>query len=179
MTYSAVFFLAILGFSYSQAYDCQNALPFTAFEQQSVKIFVGRFYWSTENGVPVEQVEDVCIKTGTISAYDVRGRETDAYYCLKPQAHEIFSCATTLNGETAEIAVLPVTWIRSWNPSDVREYRFHAYVMDVNHPDIYMDVFSRTLSLNLTQDNIITEGAIKNGPGDSRDGFFIRVEFLK
>lgn len=179
MTRAAIILLTFFWFSYSQAYDCQNVPPFTPLEQQSVKISVGRFYWSVENGVPIENVEDVCSKTGSISAYDVRGRETDAYYCLKPQTREVFSCATTLNGQAAEIAVLPAAWIRNWSPSDVREYRFHAYVMDVSHPDIYLDVFSRTLSLNLAKDSIITEGAIKSGPGDSKDGFFIRVEFQK
>lgn len=173
------FILTVFLSSFAAAYDCQNVPPFTPLESQSVKISVGRFYWSIEDGTPIENVEDVCTKRGAVFAYDVRGRETDAYYCLKPQTHEVFSCPTTLNGQAAEIAVLPATWIRTWNPSDVREYRFHAYVMDVNHPDIYLDVFSRTLSFDLAKGSVITEGAIKNGPGDAKDGFFIRVEFQK
>lgn len=169
-----VFPISLLG-----ATDCRSVAPFTPFEEQSVKVSVGRFFWTTVDGEAVQNFEDVCARTGTISAYDVRGREADAYYCLKPAAQEVFSCATTLNGRAAEVAVLPATWIRTWTPSDVREYRFHAYVMDLADSQNYLDVFSRTLSTRLTKDDVITEGAIKNGPGEARDGYFIRLEFVK
>ena len=165
--------------SLTQSYDCSKVPPFTPFEQQNVKVYVGRFSWDKNSGQPIENVEDVCLKTGVINAYDVRGGEADAFYCLKPQAQEVFTCATTLNGKLAEIAVMPVTWIRNWKPSDMREYHFHAYVMDQANSDVYQEAFARTLSFNLTKEYVITEGAIKNGPGEAQDGFFIRVEFQK
>lgn len=157
------------------ARDCSAVKPFKKIGSQKAHITVARFLW-TANG---QSEEDVCKGDVTVSAYDVRGREDDAFYCLVPKESEVLTCKTLMDSESSTISVVPASWIRSWKPKDVREYRFHAYINKNNKPDFYLDVFSRLLQDKISPQNLIVEGAIKTGPGNRTDGYFVRVEFKK
>lgn len=157
------------------AYDCSKSQPFPPMGEQTVKVTVSKFSWDHGQS----NYEDVCSTTLSINSYDVRGREEEAYYCLKPSVAEIVICKTQINNESAEVEILPASWIRTWQISDMREYRFHAYVVKDNDPDFYYDIFSRVLSLDLKPQNLILEGSLKTGPSNPGDGFWIRTEFQK
>lgn len=168
--------LAILLFSAAAAAkDCATVQPFKSIGSQKVHVSVMRLFWTADG----QEQEDVCSGDVTVSAFDVRGREDDAYYCLKPAASSILGCSTTLDGEKAEVSIVPASWIRSWKPKAVREYRLHTYVVKAASPDFYIDVFSRSLTTKLKAQNLIVEGALRTGPANQGDGYFVRAEFKK
>lgn len=171
-----IFILTILIFSdLLQARDCSNLKPFKKIDSQRVHISVSRFFWTADE----EGQEDLCAGDLDISVYDVRGREEDAYYCLHPKESEVFTCKTILNGEDAAMFIVPASWMRRWKPKDMREYRFHSYVVKTNDSNFYFDIFSRSLSTRLSSQNLMIEGAIKTGPGNRSDGYFVRAEFKR
>ena len=170
-----IYIILLLSSLNALTYDCSNVKPFIPNGQQIIKIAVSRFTWSQG-----EQVfEEVCNSSSTIKWYDVRGREEEAYYCLKPEPNEVGTCKTMIGSEPAEIEIVPASWIRTWQPNSRREYRFHAYIIKEANPNFYYDIFSRSLTENLISENIIIEGALKTGPGNPDDGFWVHVEFLK
>jgi hypothetical protein len=122
---------------------------------------------------------DICNDEVQISTFDVRGREAEAFSCLNPEPNQILSCETKLNGDLATITIVPASWARAWKPKSVREYRLHAYVQKKSNSDFYYDLFSRTLSANLKLQNLTLEGALKTGPANPDEGFFIRASFKK
>jgi hypothetical protein len=156
------------------ANDCSSIAPFHPSGQQTVRVTVVRMAW--DKGTPTD--EEVCSKSTTIRWFDVRGREEEAYYCLKPNAEEIIFCETSLASEPAEIAVIPASWIRTWQPQPVREYRFHAYILKKRDPQFYYDVFSRALVQSLSSQDLVVEGALRTGPSNPDDGFWVRLEFF-
>jgi hypothetical protein len=157
------------------AYDCSKVRPFAAGGSQKVSITVSKFAWS--DGVETER--QICQSSTKLDWYDVRGREEEAYYCLKPGAKEVIVCKTTLNGDEAEVQIVPASWIRNWEKKDIREYRFHAYVLKEKEPDYFYDIFARSLQDSLKAKHTIVEGALKTGPGNPEDGFWLRAEFQK
>ena len=168
----AFFFLAP---QYSWGKDCLGVKPFSPIATQKIQATVARFYWLGGK----QENEDVCTASISINAYDVRGREEDAYFCLKPNESQIIKCKTKLNGDDAEITIVPASWIRTWKPAAVREYRFHAYIGKIKDSNVYLDLFSRTLSFNLNGERSVIEGALKTGSGNQADGYSVRTEFLK
>lgn len=161
------------------AYDCSSVQPFHPISTQYVRIFTARFYWRTDGGVEREENEDICSGEVTVPVFDVRGREEEAYYCLKPFPTQVLMCPTVRDGQPVEIVVVPASWIRNWTSAPARDFRFHAYVESPTDPK-YLDVFSRTLSFDLTDQHLLVEGAIKAAPNDPlTDGYFVRVEFMK
>lgn len=84
-----------------------------------------------------------------------------------------------IDSDPSEIQIVPASWIRNWSPNSRHEYRFHAYIIKESNPKYYYDIYSRSLIENLASENIIIEGALKTGPDNPQDGFWIRVEFLK
>jgi hypothetical protein len=162
------------------AVDCAKIKPFRSFKKgQTFKIEATQLTWKTENGTSVEDAVDICKVDGKIQAYDIRGREDEALVCLKPDKKTVYSCETTLNGKPAKIYFLPAVWVRTWKPKDAREYRFHAVVQSDANANDYIDVFARSLSFNIKAADTVTEGAIKNGPQTSKEGFFVRAYFQK
>lgn len=136
------------------AYDCSTVIPFNPSGHQAAKITVSKFKW--DQGIP--SYEDVCSKSVMINWFDVRGREEEAYYCLKPNISEVVNCNTTLGDDAAEVDVLPASWVRISGSSTLREYRFHAYVIKEKDPQFYYDIFSRSLLSDLSTQNVIVEG---------------------
>lgn len=169
------FMILILTSQFSTAGDCSAVKPFRKAGSQKVHVSVARLFWVGS----VQHDEDVCSVELKVDAYDVRGREDEAYDCLKPRDSEIVSCQSTLDGEAAEITVVPASWLRTWKPQDRREYRFHSYVVKTANPKFYLDIFSRSLSSKLSPQSLILEGALKTGPGNTRDGFYVRAEFKR
>jgi hypothetical protein len=169
--------LFILGLSWlsssAVAYDCSSIRPFVPGGQLTAKVSVSKFSWN--NGQP--DYQDVCSVSKSVRWFDVRGREEDAYYCLKPLPAEVATCDTELDGDPAQVEVITASWVREWQPTPVREYRFHAYVVKKSDPGFYLDVFSRNLSGNLDPENIVIEGSLKTGPSNPKDGYWVRVEF--
>lgn len=158
--------------------DCSVVAPFTPIDSQVVAIDIARFYWTTDAaGNPVNDVEDVCSKDVVVPGYDIRGRENDAYYCLTQPMTSVAVCDTTWNGEPAVVGVRPASWIRQWTGGDRRDFHFHAFVSKESRPESYIDLFSRTLTKELGPQSIILEGAMKNGPGDGGDTYWIRAEY--
>ena len=141
----------------------------------TAKVSISKFIWSHGQS----DYKDVCSLSKSVRWFDVRGREEEAYYCLKPLSSEIAICDTELNGDPAEIEVVAASWVRNWKPSSVREYRFHAYIVKKADSEFYLDLFSRNLSFNLDPENNIIEGSLKTGPSNPKDGYWIRVEFQK
>lgn len=161
--------------NFAFAKDCSTVKPFKQIGSQKAHVTVVRIFWATSG----QDQEDVCSGDLVVSAYNVRGREDDAYYCLKPKESEVLTCKTLLDGTPATISVIPATWIRNWKLSDVREYRFHSYINKNDTPDFFLDVFSRVLQSKLSAQSLIIEGALKTGPSNRNDGYFIRAEFRK
>lgn len=157
------------------ARDCSTVKPFKSDGLLTVRVTVSRFIW--KDGELVD--EDVCHGDLKIPSYDVRGREDDAFYCLQPKSNEFLSCQTRIGRDPAELTVVPATWIRKWTPKEAREYRFHAYVVKKQDPSFYYDVFSRALLNHLDIQSTLVEGALKTGPHNKSDGFFVRTEFQK
>ena len=160
----------------AEGFDCSKIKPFSPNGAQRVELAVSRYYWTKEGH---SDWEDLCKGSLKIASYDIRGREEEAYYCLKPAATEILLCKTILNGDAAEIAVVPATSIQNSKHGDIRTYRFHSYVYKVSNPDYFYDIYSRSSSANLSLQNITVEGALKTGPKNPDDGFWIRAEFRR
>lgn len=163
--------------SISQAYDCENVPPFTPMEQMNIKISLTRFFWEMEDGKLVEKTQQVCEREGTVSAYDIRGREEEAFYCLKALDPETFMCATIYKQRYAFAITVPASWIRKTNEGDRREFRFHTYVVPDGNHEAYLDIFGRTLSPNLEKQEIRVESSVKPIPHENEEGFFVRAEF--
>jgi hypothetical protein len=157
------------------AYNCSAVKPFIPGGIQNVTATVSKFSW--KEGLNSD--EQICHVSTQFHWYDVRGREEEAYYCLKPDATEVISCNTLFNGEEAVVQLVPASWIRTWGSSDAREYRFHAYIVKVKKPDYFYDVFARSLQESLKIESITVEGSLKTGPANPDDGFWIRAEFQK
>lgn len=172
-----ILFRAIFLITFSDAFasDCSAVGPFIPIGQQEVKATISKFRWEQENPI----YEDVCIQSTKVSLFDVRGREEEAYNCLKPDPIEVITCKCTLESNAAQIKVIPASWIRTWQPNPLREYRFHAYVVKEADSKFYYDIFARSLSTELASQNIILEGSLKTGPSNPIDGFWIRLEFVK
>lgn len=175
MAMKLLFPLFFLISSQAMAFDCSSAKPFVAKGSQKVAVTVSKISW--KNGANTD--EQICESSTNVRWFDVRGREEEAYYCLKPTPQEVITCKTKLNGDEAEIEVVPASWIRTWKPSAVREYRFHAYVVKVKTPDYLYDVFSRSLQDSLESKNLIIEGSLKTGSANPTDGFWVRADFQK
>lgn len=163
-----------MGTEITFAKDCRGVRPFFPQGQMRATVTINRLYWN-QQGVPSE--EAVCRGFVQVSSYDVRGREEEAFYCLQPKESEIVVCNTQLDGALAQIQVVPATWVRNWTPSSVREYRFHAYVQKVQNPGFYYDVFARSMSFQIMPQNTVIEGALKTGPANVQDGYYVRVNF--
>ena len=157
------------------AKDCSQVKPFAPNGAIKANVTISKFTWKDSHHVD----ENICSGSINIPSYDVRGREDDAFYCLQPKPSELLSCKTKISLDDAEITIIPATWVRHWKPKDVREYRFHAYVVKTSNSDFYYDVFSRSLSEKISLKNLVLEGAIKTGPANAMDGYFIRVDFKK
>lgn len=157
------------------SYDCGPVAPFDSKGQLSIRVSVSKLKWDQSFLVN----EDVCVESVKLNWFDVRNREEEAYYCLKPEPQEVLTCKTTLADGDAEVAIVPASWIRAWSPNPVREYRFHAYVVKKSDPQFYYDIFSRSLLPDLSSQDVIVEGSLRTGPSNPDDGFWIRVEFLK
>ena len=155
------------------AYDCTTIKPFTPGGTHTVKVDVSKLKWS--EGEP--KYEHICTQSVTVNWFDVRGREKDAYYCLKPKPQEVITCPTLLDGASAKVYILPASWVRTWTYGPVRSYRFHAYVVKDDDPNYFFDVFSRSLSFELAPQKIIIEGSLKTGAHNPEDGMWVRAEF--
>ncbi len=175
-----LFFLLIISQTGFSAVDCDSIKSFKTFKKgQSFKIEATQLLWKkTESGMSEDSAE-ICRIEGKIEAFDIRGREDEALACLKPDKKTVYSCETSLSGKPAKIYFLPSIWVRDWNSKRAREYRFHALIKSDSKPDLYLDVFARTLSYNIKAADIVTEGAIKSGPAGGLEGFFIRAQFQK
>lgn len=171
-----VFLTLVVIFSFRAfAYDCSSIKPFLPKGSQRVVVTVSKFSW--KNGVNID--EQMCQSSILLRWYDVRGREEDAYYCLKPNPLEVITCKTSLNGDDAEVQVVPASWIRGWKPRTVREYRFHAYFVKTKKPDYFYDIFARSLQDNLKTRNVVVEGSLKTGSANPDDGLWVRTDFQK
>lgn len=157
------------------AKDCSKVPSFKSIGTQTVHVSVRHSYWKSGN----THDEKICSGDLIIPAFDVRARENEAYHCLKPKASEVLTCKTHLDREPAEISVVPASWIRTWNPKDNREYRFHSYIVKTSKPKFFIDVFSRSLSPLLASQELTLEGALKTGLANPQDGYHVRVEFKK
>lgn len=142
---------------------------------QNVTVSAARFYW--QNGQ--QQTEDICSVQRALPIYDVRGRENDAYYCLKPLESQIATCTTQYGGETAMVSVVPASWIRTFDNQDLRSFNFHAYIQPAGNPSGYLDIFARTLTSHLENQNIIIEGSKTAGESSPlNEGYWVRVRFI-
>jgi hypothetical protein len=159
----------------AQGYDCSGKPPFNPGGSIDVQATVSRYIWNHGN----PEFEDVCVGSTSINWFDVRGREEEAYYCLKPAKSEIMVCKTKLGGDSAKIDIISSSWIRDWKSEPIREYRFHAYVTKMNNPGFYYDIFSRALSFILDPQPLVVEGSLRTGPSNPEDGFWIRLDFKK
>jgi hypothetical protein len=171
----AVIFVAPIALcpSRSIALDCSKEAPFAEVGRVKVGIELARFSQSDK-----DSNEDSCSGEVIISAFDVRGRENSAYYCLKPAPGEMLSCKSAINGVVAWVNVVPAVWIRSSKGASLTEVRFHAYVQENARPDAYIDIFSRTLSEAFPRNKIILEGASSYGPASCQsDNYWVRTTF--
>lgn len=134
-----------------------------------------RLYW--QSGILKE--DRICEGNTLITVYDVKHREQEAHDCLKPNPIEIKSCKTRLNGKEAQIQVVPAIWLRNWQNTVKRGYRFHSYVVTKEETNKFYDIFSRSLQDDLASQNLILEGAFRTGSKDPQDGYHVRVDFQK
>ncbi|MGZ3774393.1 MAG: hypothetical protein ACXVCY_11480 [Pseudobdellovibrionaceae bacterium] len=169
--FSFIFLPAITAFGF----DCSKIKPFKQLGAQEIHVEATRFFLS-ENS---EKSEDLKPKTGKIRVFDVRGREEEAFWCLKPLDSEIITFDTMLDGKPAQIQVVPASWIRSFQKNVLREYRFHAYVVDAKDSYNYLDLFARSLKDSPDHSRTIIESAIKPSAQRNANGYFVRAEFLK
>lgn len=158
----------------SYAFDCKNTKPFSSAGNYKVKVSVSRFEWI--KGKNIELV--VCTSFKGLNWFNVQAREDEAFYCLKPNASEVSTCKVKLNGDEAEIQVVPALWIRNWKLQIAQEHRFHAFVVKNKKPGYFYDIFSRSLSFDLKPKTLTLEGAMKTGSDNPEDGYWIRVDFL-
>ena len=166
-------FSSFLYFALSWAIDCSQVKDFRSTTSQTAEIHVSQIQW--QNGV--EEDKDLCSGKVKIPVYDVRGREAEAYQCLKSSPQNILQCSSLLNGKSADLVVVPAIWIRKGPKHPRREYRFHAYVSQTT--DTYVDLFARSLSQRLHAQNLIVEGALRYGPKNPGEGHFVRVKFAR
>lgn len=155
--------------------DCRKIKAFKKTGKQTVHVEVDRVFWKEKEKVYGE--ESVCKGDVKFMTYDVRGREGEAFDCLAPAEGDIFNCKTKWNGEDAEIHVVPASWIRSWKPKAVREYRFHAYITKTGKPEFMNDLFARGLHFDLKRHPSMLEASQKSGSLNRSDAFFVRTDF--
>ena len=154
--------------SVASAVDCGSMTPFSGGDFR-VRVTVARQIGT--------DLKDLCSKSTTVRWFDVRGREEEAYWCLKPLPSEVLECETSLAGDPAVLHVLPASWVRRGSLGDLREFRFHAYVQKKTDPGFYVDIFSRGLTFDLWPKPMIIEGSLRDGPANPGAGHWVRVEF--
>jgi len=160
----------------AMAVDCARELPFATVGFFRAEVSVVRLLWTDDGATQTE--EEVCTQSLSVDAYDVRGREEAAYWCLKPQ--DVANCSTEMNGDPASVTVAPAIWTRKGKDSPLTELRFHGYAQSDSNPSDYLDIFSRTLFEVLPDSAVILEGAINPGPHSPiKDGYWIRAVFKK
>jgi hypothetical protein len=172
--FTLLFFFPITqGASRALALDCSKEEPFVTIGRLKVDLELARFsgseQYSNDNG---------CKKDVIVTAFDVRGREEAAYYCLKPEPAEVVTCESELNKTPAWFTAVPVVWVRNSKGESLTEIRFHAYVQEKANPDAYIDIFSRTLSEIFPRKRIILEGASSYGPASPiTENYWVRAAF--
>lgn len=173
-----LFFASMPAFSY----DCSQAQPFTPFEPQKVTISVDRFYWTVENGQQIQKSEQVCETTSPleIGAFDIRGRETEWYYCFYQVERPRLECQTTFNGKPAFLIVRPAVAIRSYSTSPgARDTHAHIFLAPDQDWSQYRDTFIRSMSLDLsTQDVLLDSVTGGQGPNSNEDSFGVKLHYF-
>lgn len=173
----AMILMFLMYFANSRAFgvDCSVIAPFFPVGQQNIVISADRFFWKDGQ----QHSEEICSVGKSIPIYDVRGREEEAYYCLKPLESQIASCMTQYLGEDAVMIVSPASWIGQFDSEDLRSYRFHTYVYPSRNPSDYLDIFARTLTPRLENQSIILEGSKVSGEISlMNEGYWVRVKFM-
>jgi hypothetical protein len=154
--------------------DCDKIPPFKPMGYQSVSLMTYRSHWMGQD----LKEESICERSGNVEVFDVRGRENEAFWCLKSQK---FDCETVVNSKQSVLYVVPAIWVRNGNPAPRREYRFHATVVPSDKPNAAVDVFTRyqTESVHESQ-TVYLEGRLTNFfEVPESDGIVIQAKFGK
>ena len=164
---------SLLGAQASPPIDCSKVAPFVPirFERAQIQAVHLNNSFST-------LIDDLICESGIdVPVYDIRGRERDAYYCLKPLKEEILQCKTQMKGEDAEITIVPGIRIRlDQNKVSWKSHYFHAYVY--SESKFLLDLFSRQLTQNLKSDPVIIEGSkLLRTPSSNSEGYWVQVRF--
>lgn len=161
-------------------FDCADSKPFKIVDTQKAHVEIARFFWTDQAGQKIEDAEEICSMTVSIPTYDIRGREEEAYWCLKGSSDQVVSCPMMMDGEKAQVFVLAAVWIRhlATTGTDLRDSHFHAYVVSEAAPTVFrQDVFARAQLEELKPVPLRLDGAHKNGEPGYRDGYYVMVRF--
>ena len=164
-----------------QAFDCTKVKPFPELGEQQARIEVARFFWTSVGLQLIENSEDICHQNLKVRAYDIRGREEEAFWCLKPAASQTVVCDLSFNQIESQVVVIPAIWIRKTPGGEVyRDTHFHAFIAKKSASDRYaFDLFARAQSPDLNPANLILEAAHKEAAPDYRDGYYVNLKLVK
>lgn len=138
--------------------SCEDVKPFAILDTLHYKLEITRS----------DKDEVFCKGKAEVHFYDIRGREEEAYFCLKPKENEVTICKK----DGIEVQFVPHVLWRKWQEGSRYDYNFHAYILKEKEPG-FSDIFSRVLLKEATN-NIILEGAYRK-----QEMFHVRMEIEK
>lgn len=166
----------ILGFFFStvaNAYDCTQFEPLTPLEIIQADVTVIRV-------VPNE--DEVCktISPLLIPLKDIRGRESDWYYCNQREPIETLTCDVTYKNLPAQIRIQPAMVIRRWKPTDALDIHIHTYLIPEGDWDRRHDNFTQVLQHDLSlREFTLNSSSGGRGPKADQELYYIRVKFYR
>ena len=164
--------------AFSWAIDCSKVKPFVPTGHQAAQISIAHFFWDNSSGTEVQSEENLCSLQTTVYSYDIRGRENEAYWCLKPKSEEVVSCPLAFDGIPSQVVVIPSIWIHTVNGVDLRGYQFHSYIFKQSDQSMFLhDVYSRSQVTNLSTARVSLDAGYQNGTPGYRDGYFVNASF--
>lgn len=179
------FFAGHKTFAESSQQDCTKFRPFKPIDTLKADVAVYRFnkYIPGQGNIPVDEADEVVCESKiplVIEVKDIRGLETDWYYCDKPAPENYLVCDTEYKAKPAKIAVKPAMVIRNWKPQDALDTHMHVNLVPENDESRILDNFTQALQFDLTQRDITLNGSAGGrGPKSDQDYYYVRVRLHK
>lgn len=148
-------------------YDCSKFEPFRPIDTLKADITVHR--------LPDDLI---CETTLNVELKDIRGREADWYWCDKSALSLV--CQTDSKQKAVTLSIRPAMVIRGWAARDALDAHMHVFLVPENDESKLQDTFTQSLGFDLTQRELILNGASGGrGSASEEDSFYVRVHLHK
>lgn len=165
--------------------DCGKFKPFIPVDRLKADVTIFRLnkYVPGGGNIPVDEMDEVICSSRmpvVVDLKDIRGRETDWYYCDKPKPENFLCCDTEYKGKPAKICAKPAMVIRKWNPSDALDTHMHVNLIPESDESRLLDTFTQSLGFDLTQRMLTLNGSSGGrAPNADQDYYYVRVRIYR